>query len=129
MANLQRPHWDRTQQAMGQHPLVLIPHDTSGLDFTSHPARVGTGPIGDGRGRGFLRHNSLAVVPSPRQVLGLTHQQMVTRKDCPDVETASARRSREKESGLWVRGSGRWVRPRRGVGGSMSGIGGPTRMG
>src|SRR5213592_2535232 len=28
------PHWEHTRQAMGQQPLVLILHDTSGLGFS-----------------------------------------------------------------------------------------------
>jgi len=68
---VQQPHWQQTRQAMARAPLVLILHDTTVLDFTSHPALQGAGPIGDGKGRGFLQHNSLAVVPEPRQVLGL----------------------------------------------------------
>src|ERR1700675_3450152 len=60
---IQGPHWALTRQRMGQHDLVLILHDTSELDFTDHPSLQGTGPIGDGQGRGFLQHNSLAVRP------------------------------------------------------------------
>ena len=104
LPNLQQPHWDQTRQSMGQHPVVLILHDTSELDFTSHNALAGTGPIGDGRGRGFLQHNSLAVVPDSRQVLGLAYQQVVTRKPCPESETAAQRRERKRESQLWVQG-------------------------
>ena len=49
LATIQGPHWQQTRQAMGQHPLVLILHDTSEMDFTDHAALQGTGPIGDGR--------------------------------------------------------------------------------
>src|SRR5947209_12843123 len=73
---LQNPHWQLTRQAMGQHPVVLVLHDTSQMDFTSHPALKGTGPIGEGHARGFLQHNSLAILPSSRQVLGLAYQQL-----------------------------------------------------
>src|SRR5262249_36503411 len=74
LPTIQGPHWELTRQAMGQHDLVLILHDTSELDFTDHPALRGAGPIGDGHGQGFLQHNSLAVLPQPRQVLGLAYQ-------------------------------------------------------
>jgi hypothetical protein len=101
---IQTPHRNQTRQAMGQHPVVLILHDTTELDFTSHAALTDTGPIGDGRGRGFLQHNSLAVVPDPRRVLGLAYQQIELRQDTPEHETASERRRRERESQLWIRG-------------------------
>jgi hypothetical protein len=83
---------------MGQHPLVLILHDTSELDFTTHSALQGTGPIGDGNGRGFLQHNSLAVLPQPRQVLGLAYQQWYVRKEAPKDEHSWQRRRRDRES-------------------------------
>lgn len=101
---IQTPHWEQTRRAMGQHPVVLILHDTTELDYTSHAALTGTGPIGDGRGRGFLQHNSLAVVPTPRRVLGLAYQQVELRQEAPEHETASERRRRERESKLWIRG-------------------------
>ena len=101
---IQTPHWNQTRQAMGQHPVVLILHDTTELDFTSHAALTDTGPIGDGHGRGFLQHNSLAVAPDPRQILGLAYQQIELRQEAPEHETASQRRSRERESRLWIRG-------------------------
>src|ERR1019366_5966274 len=62
------------------------------------------GPIGDGQGRGFLQHNSLAVLPEPKQVLGLAYQQLVIRKEAPQDEHTSQRKRRDRESQLWLRG-------------------------
>ena len=104
LETIQGPHWQQTRQEMGQHPLVLILHDTSEMDFTDHPALQGIGPIGDGQGRGFLQHNSLAVLPEPKQVLGLAYQQLVIRKEAPQDEHTSHRKRRERESQLWLRG-------------------------
>jgi transposase-like protein/transposase Tn5 family protein len=101
---LQGPHWQQTRRAMAEHALVLILHDTSELDFTEHTALQGAGPIGDGGGRGFLQHNSLAVVPEPKQVLGLAYQQWYIRKEAPKNEHSSKRRRRDRESVLWLRG-------------------------
>jgi len=101
---IQAPHRQQTCQAMGEHPLVLIIHDTSELDFSSHRALKGRGPIGNDRGKGFLQHNSLAVVPSPRQLLGLAHQQLRVRRHAPAKETTRARKQRERESLLWQKG-------------------------
>ena len=55
---LQGPHWQQTRLEMGKQGLVLILHDTSEMDFTEHTALQGIGPIGDGKGRGFLQHNN-----------------------------------------------------------------------
>jgi hypothetical protein len=104
LAAVQQPHWQQTRRAMAEVPLVLILHDTTVLDFTAHPALQGAGPIGDGNGRGFLQHNSLAVVPEPRQVLGLTYQQWRVRQPAPPEETSYQRKRRERESDLWTRG-------------------------
>jgi len=104
MDAIQAPHRAQTLQAMGRHPLVLLLHDTTELDVTTHLALAGAGPIGNGTGRGFLQHNSLAVIPEPRQVLGLAYQQVVVRRDAPDRETAAQRRRRPKESRLWPQG-------------------------
>jgi hypothetical protein len=101
---LQEPHWQQTRQEMGQQALVLILHDTSEMDYTDHPALQGIGPIGDGKGRGFLQHNSLAVVPEPKQVLGLAYQQLHIRKKAPKNEHTSKRKRRKRESQLWLRG-------------------------
>jgi Transposase DNA-binding/Transposase Tn5 dimerisation domain len=101
---LQGPHWEQTRQAMRQHGLVLNLHDTTELDFTHHPTLQGAGPIGDGRGRGFLQHNSLAVLPQPRQVLGLSYQQLRVRKEAPQDQRTMQRKQRPRESELWLEG-------------------------
>lgn len=101
---IQEPHWLQTREVMAKQPLVLILHDTSEMDYTSHAALEGTGPIGDGNGRGFLQHNSLAVVPGPKQVLGLAYQQWYIRKEAPKNEHTSKRKQRDRESVLWIHG-------------------------
>jgi hypothetical protein len=104
LTTLQQQHWHNTRQAMRQQPLVLILHDTTQLDFTSHAALQGAGPIGEGHARGFLQHNSLALVPQPQQVLGLAFQQWRVRQPAPKGETSAQRKQRERESELWWEG-------------------------
>ena len=104
LSAIQGPHWQQTRAAMAKQPLVLVLHDTTEMDFTRHTALEGTGPIGDGNGRGFLQHNSLAVLPKPRQVLGLAYQQWHVRQEAPKQEHTSKRKRRERESMLWLRG-------------------------
>jgi Transposase DNA-binding len=111
LPTIQGPHWQLTRQAMGQHELVLIVHDTTELDFTDHPLLQGAGPIGDGQGQGFLQHNSLAVLPQPRQVLGLAYQQLHVRKEAPAGEHTRQRKQRERESQLWLEGISASGRP------------------
>jgi len=99
-----QPHWQQTRQALEQRALALIVHDTTELDFTTHPHLVGAGPIGDGGGRGFLQHNSLALVPQPREVLGLAYQQLRTRQPRPEGDNSYRRKQRPRESDLWLHG-------------------------
>jgi Transposase DNA-binding/Transposase Tn5 dimerisation domain len=105
LAAIQGPHWEQTRQAMRQQSVVLILHDTTELDFTTHAALQGAGPIGNGDGQGFLQHNSLAVVPQPRQVLGLAFQQWRVRQPAPKGETSYQRnRRKQRESQMWLEG-------------------------
>jgi hypothetical protein len=103
---LQAPHRLRTRRRMTRPDPVLIVHDTSMLDFTSHPAlHPHIGPIGDGDGRGILQHNSVAFAPRTHELLGLAYQQMELRVPRPEHETRSRRRKREaRESHLWADG-------------------------
>lgn len=104
LAAVLEPHWQQTRQAMGQHALVLIVHDTTELDYSSHPHLLGVGQIGNENGRGFLQHNSLAVLPEPRQVLGLAFQQLKVRQPAPAGESTYQRKRRQRESDLWPAG-------------------------
>src|SRR3954454_13324765 len=98
-------HFALTRTRMEQaDTTVLNLHDTTELNFTSHHALKGTGPVGNGQGRGFLQHNSLAITAQTRQVLGLAAQQVITRAPAPEAETHTARQRRDRESRLWEQG-------------------------
>jgi hypothetical protein len=104
LQSVQTPHWERTRRAMAAEPLVLIVHDTTELDFTSHKALRGAGPIGDHNGSGFLQHNSLAFCPDGSRLLGLAYQQVKVRQPTPEKETRRARKQRPRESQMWTEG-------------------------
>jgi hypothetical protein len=116
---LQTEHRRQTRVAAGEPGLVLLIQDTSELDFTGHTAVADLGPIGDGGGRGFLLHSTLAVDPAgPGAVLGLADQQLFLRKPVPPGETRTQRKQRARESQMWSQsvarvggspGSCRWV--------------------
>src|SRR5207253_6323130 len=61
---------------------------------------AGLGPIGDGRGQGLLLHTTVAVLPRPRQVLGLAHQQLFLRRPHPE-RPRKRRPPSEAESRVW----------------------------
>jgi transposase-like protein/transposase Tn5 family protein len=103
---LQAVHRERTRERMGRPDPVLIIHDPTHLDFTGHRAvRDQLGPTGDGGGRGFVQHNSLAVDPGRGELLGLIHQQTFIREPAPAGETRHRRQQRsDRESAAWAAG-------------------------
>ena len=90
--------------------------DTSELDFTHRRTAEDLGPIGDGGGRGFLLHSTLAVDPAGvGEVLGLADQELFLRRAAPAGETRTERKQRSRESQVWARRVAA-------IGGSPSGV-------
>ena len=101
------PHRKLTLRKIAEHDgPVLIIHDTTELDFTKHESLHDAGQIGNGSCKGWLCHNSLAVSPKQREVLGLTNQILHRRPTVRKKESVAAKRSREdRESRLWLEGT------------------------
>lgn len=112
---VQHTHRNLTRQALADHPVVLVLHDTTEIDLTSHTALTGLGPLGDGNGRGVLQHNRPAVVPGTNHVLGLAHQQLRVRTPAPADDTSARRQQRDRASDLWAAGIRAVGRPPGGV--------------
>jgi nucleotide-binding universal stress UspA family protein len=95
------------QSLLAHQGVVLLLHDTTELDFSTLTSLEGQlGQIGNGLRRGYLCHNSLAVLPGGRDVLGLLAQQLHVRADAPEGETMAQRREREdRETLLWPHGA------------------------
>ncbi len=93
--------------AAQQHDVVLILHDSTELDYSTHKSLAGQlGQVGRGLKRGYLCHNSLAVTAEGREVLGLVNQILHHRVHVPKKETLPQRRARQsRESLLWLRGT------------------------
>src|SRR5262249_12987373 len=81
-------------------------HDLTELDSSGLTSLRGAlGQVGNGFGQGYKCHNSLAVLPKGRTVLGLVGQILHVRPRVPKDETTSQRRdSQTRESLLWLRG-------------------------
>ena len=97
------PHQTATWDRCAAEPIVLIAQDTTSLNFTSHTATTGLGPIGSGTEQGFLLHSALALTPDGVP-LGLVAP-MAWARD-PETRGRSARRKlwsiEEKESYRWL---------------------------
>ena len=79
-----KPHFDQTRRLAGQLPMVFLLQDTTELNFTSHRACQGLGPIGKGgHMRGLHQQNILAVDPVTRRPLGLMYQRHHCRTERP----------------------------------------------
>ncbi len=103
-----QPHFAQTRQAAGQIPMVFLVQDTMVLNFSSHTACVGLGPIGEGSGQmGLHQQNVLALDPVRRRPLGLMYQRHYRRTPRPKGWKARrhARRAiplAERESHWWT---------------------------
>jgi hypothetical protein len=99
-----QPHIQATLESLRGIPTtVLIVEDIVELDYSNQETLGTLGQIGNGGGRGYECHNSLAVDPESGELLGLVCQQLHSRARVPAGEGVAARREREsRESLLWV---------------------------
>lgn len=97
-----RAHRASCLQRLGDHRgKVLLIHDTTVLDYSGLDVD-GLGQVGDGHGKGLYAHNSLAVIPATRQVVGLFNQILHKRARVPKGESKKKRQARkDRESRLW----------------------------
>jgi hypothetical protein len=103
VAALTAPHRAQTRAAAAAGVTLLI-QDTTEVDYTGHPRVADLGPIGDGRGRGYLLQSVLAVRPGDGAVLGLAALEPFLRVPQADRGTRAAdRRHRARESDVWPR--------------------------
>lgn len=102
-ARLSEPHWKRTREESGQAgSVVLMVQDTTDLNYVSHPATEGLGPISQSFLRGLWVHNTLAILPQERRVVGLAHQQVWAREEriYKGQESKANRRKRANRQSL-----------------------------
>ncbi len=85
---------------------LLILHDTTELNFTSHYALEGTGPVGNAAKAGDSCSTTAwrRSRPTTRKILGLAFQQVAHARHIPKSETHTPRQRRARESDVWERG-------------------------
>lgn len=83
---------------------VLLLHDATHLDFSGHTTlHAATGPIGNGGGRGWVAHQTIAINPADRTVYGLVSQILHRRPESTKGEKVAVRRARrDRETRLWT---------------------------
>jgi hypothetical protein len=102
LASLLASHVQATQQRMAAEPLVLLPQDTTGLNYTGLKQTSGLGPLGDEKGRGLWLHSLLAFRPDGVP-LGVLDARCWARP--PNAASGRGRNAKsidEKESFRWI---------------------------
>jgi hypothetical protein len=101
-AKILRPHRAATLRRMQARPVVLIPQDTTELDYTAHPAKDAK-CLNTEQRFGFYEHVQLAVTPEglPLGVIGTASHDREPESlgHAPDRRTAAIE---EKESLRWL---------------------------
>ena len=87
---------------MRQEPVILLPQDTTELDFTGKKDIHGLGNISSYENRqGFYLHPTLAVTPG-RLCLGVVHTKIWTREEFGIKDKRKQKAIGEKESIRWI---------------------------
>lgn len=105
-AKILLPHQQRTQERMAGQSRCLVIQDTSLLDYSHHPSKVGLGPIGTTQQnlQGLVMHSAL-VTTLQGLPLGVLSQQIWSRDETVNPLTAAEQRKvpiAEKESYKWL---------------------------
>jgi len=101
---LLKPHFTRTRDFLAtQGGTVLLVSDTTEVDFGDHRKTTGLSPTGNGSGRGFFLHTSLAVDRRTGQAVGMVAQELFHRQAAPAGATRTERLARARESEVWGR--------------------------
>ena len=100
-------HQARTKERMVGQKLVLVPQDTSYLDYSHHASKEGMGPIGSEQQKlsGLVMHSSLALTAAGLP-LGILSQQIWAREKDPRQMTPAELSKvpiEEKESYKWLK--------------------------
>jgi hypothetical protein len=101
-----KPHVEASAERIGQHPVVLAVQDTTSLNYSTHPATLGLGPINTRKdtAQGLILHDTLAFTPEGTP-LGVLDAQCWARD--PQQAGKSAQRKalpiEQKESAKWLR--------------------------
>ena len=91
----------QTREACRQYPVILVPQDTTYLDYGRQPGKRGLAPLyTSDQHQGMMQHSALALTPEGR-LIGLLHTRHRNRVQVPDGETRAQRRARWSESDLW----------------------------
>jgi hypothetical protein len=102
-AGILAPHKKATLERIRNEKIVLIPQDTTQIDFTGRQSLSGIGYLSKETGQGFYLHPCIAITPS-RCCLGVVDIQTWTRDELNSREKRKDKPIEEKESYRWIKG-------------------------
>ncbi len=102
LESLLRPHTQMTQARMAAEPWVLLPQDTTGLNYTGLRQTTGLGPLGEEKGQGLWLHSLLAFRPDGMPLGVLEARCWARPPEDPSGRGRNAKSIDEKESFRWI---------------------------
>jgi len=105
MQSILEPHYVATMNRAAQESgYVLAVNDTTGLNFTAHPATTGLGPLKnkDSKAQGLWMHSTL-LMTTRGTALGLIDAQVWARKGVGKAARRYELPMAKKESGKWLK--------------------------
>ena len=100
LESVTQTHRDRVKQQAGQ---FLVVSDTTHVNFGHHRDLPDAGPIGRGRGQGFLLHSGLLINTEDDALVGLAGQVAHVRsRKRKGKQSDSQRLKRWRESEMWI---------------------------
>lgn len=97
------PHYDATLERIRKEKVVLIPQDTTEIDFSGRNSLEGMGYLENEYSQGFYLHASLAITPE-KLCLGLTDIQIWRREELGIRDQRKDKPFDKKESYRWLKG-------------------------
>ncbi|HHS2902590.1 IS4-like element ISLpn6 family transposase, partial [Legionella pneumophila] len=97
------PHSEATLERIKAEKIVLIPQDTTEVDFTGRKSLSGMGYLSNERSRGLYLHPSIAFTPE-RVCLGVVEMQHWIRKEIGTRNSRKGKSIEEKETYCWLKG-------------------------
>jgi hypothetical protein len=95
-------HAEQTQRRMAAEPWVLLPQDTTTLNYSGLRQTQGLGPLGESKGQGLWLHSLLAFRPDGVPLGVLAAQCWARPQEGSDTRQRNAQALVDKESGRWV---------------------------
>jgi hypothetical protein len=102
LQSLLAAHTEQTQRRMAAEPWVLLPEDTTTLNYSGLRQTRGLGPLGEDKGQGLWLHSLLAFRPEGVPLGVLDAQCWARPQEGSDTHQRNAQALADKESVRWV---------------------------